>query len=112
MALFLCQLWCKDGFRKQENQIHLSKIALTANAQACRLRSVSRLVNLWLKSQWVSYYHIPRMDCAAEEQMVRMALASYTDDIQELHFDLPARHLAIYHSLQAERITQSLQRLD
>ena len=63
------------------------------------------------KSQWVSYYHIPRMDCAAEEQMVRMALASYTDDIQELHFDLPARHLAIYHSLQAERITQSLQHL-
>ena len=51
------------------------------------------------------------MDCAAEEQMVRMALASYTDDIQELHFDLPARHLAIYHSLQAERITQSLQHL-
>ncbi|RFF22867.1 cation transporter [Acinetobacter sp. JW] len=51
------------------------------------------------------------MDCAAEEQMVRMALASYADDIQELHFDLPARHLAIYHSVQAEKITQSLQRL-
>ena len=48
-GIVLCQLWCKDGFRKQENQIHLSKIALTANAQACRLRSVSRLVNLWLK---------------------------------------------------------------
>ncbi|RSO16397.1 cation transporter [Acinetobacter pittii] len=51
------------------------------------------------------------MDCAAEEQMVRMALAPYNDDIQELHFDLPARHLAIYHSVQAEMITQSLQRL-
>jgi len=63
------------------------------------------------KSQWVSYYHIPHMDCAAEEQMVRMALASYADDIQELNFDLPARHLAIYHSAQAEMITQSLQRL-
>lgn len=35
----------------------------------------------------------------------------YNDDIQELHFDLPARHLAIYHSVQAEMITQSLQRL-
>ncbi|RSO57781.1 cation transporter [Acinetobacter lactucae] len=51
------------------------------------------------------------MDCAAEEQMVRMALASYADDIQELHFDLPTRHLAVYHSVQAEMITQSLQRL-
>ena len=48
-GIVFVSLWCKDGFRKQENQIHLSKIALTANAQACRLRSVSRLVNLWLK---------------------------------------------------------------
>ena len=63
------------------------------------------------KTQWVSYYHIPRMDCAAEEQMVRMALASYAEHIQELYFDLPARHLAVYHSTQDEKITQCLQRL-
>jgi hypothetical protein len=51
------------------------------------------------------------MDCAAEEQMVRMALASYAEHIQELYFDLPARHLAVYHSTQDEKITQCLQRL-
>lgn len=45
-----------------------------------------------------------RMDCAAEEQMVRMALASYAEHIQELYFDLPARHLAVYHSTQDERL--------
>ena len=54
------------------------------------------------KIQWVSYYHIPHMDCAAEEQMVRMALAPYAGHIQELDFDLPARHLAVYHSTEAE----------
>ncbi|MFH4122493.1 cation transporter, partial [Acinetobacter baumannii] len=63
------------------------------------------------KIQWVSYYHIPHMDCAAEEQMVRMALAPYAGHIQELDFDLPARHLAVYHSTEAEKITQTLQRL-
>ncbi|TEU28447.1 cation transporter [Acinetobacter seifertii] len=51
------------------------------------------------------------MDCAAEEQMVRMALAPYAEHIQELEFDLPTRHLAVYHSTAAEKITQSLQRL-
>lgn len=112
MALFLCQLWCKDGFRKQENQINVNKSCSSCGcsnvaAQDFSVASEPR-VN---KTQWVSYYHIPRMDCAAEEQMVRMALASYAEHIQELHFDLPARHLAVYHSTQDEKITQCLQRL-
>lgn len=111
-GIVLCQLWCKDGFRKQENQINVNKSCSSCGcsnvaAQDFSVASEPR-VN---KTQWVSYYHIPRMDCAAEEQMVRMALASYAEHIQELYFDLPARHLAVYHSTQDEKITQCLQRL-
>ncbi|QXA09858.1 cation transporter [Acinetobacter pittii] len=100
------------ALEKQQNQIHLSKTSSSCECSSVPSQEYSTPSEpVTKKSQWVSYYHIPRMDCAAEEQMVRMALASYADDIQELHFDLPARHLAIYHSVQAEMITQSLQRL-
>lgn len=37
------------ALEKQDNQIHLSKTSSSCGAQARRLRSVSRLVNLWLK---------------------------------------------------------------
>lgn len=110
--VFCVSYGAQMALEKQQNQIHLSK-----TSSSCRCSSVpsqeysTPSEPVTKKSQWVSYYHIPRMDCAAEEQMVRMALASYADDIQELHFDLPTRHLAVYHSVQAEMITQSLQRL-
>ena len=93
------------ALEKQENQINVNKSCSSCGcsnvaAQDFSVASEPR-VN---KTQWVSYYHIPRMDCAAEEQMVRMALASYAEHIQELHFDLPARHLAVYHSTQDEKL--------
>ncbi len=37
------------------------------------------------KIQWVSYYHIPHMDCAAEEQIVRMALVPYAELFKNLN---------------------------
>lgn len=113
MALFFCVSYgAQMALEKQQNQIHLSKTSSSCECSSVPSQEYSTPSEpVTKKSQWVSYYHIPRMDCAAEEQMVRMALASYADDIQELHFDLPARHLAIYHSVQAEMITQSLQRL-
>lgn len=111
--VFCVSYGAKMALEKQENQIHLSKTSSSCGCSSTTSKeSFTPSEPVAKKSQWVSYYHIPRMDCAAEEQMVRMALASYNDDIQELHFDLPARHLAIYHRVQAdEMITQSLQRL-
>ncbi|QWZ60386.1 MULTISPECIES: cation transporter [Acinetobacter calcoaceticus/baumannii complex] len=110
--VFCVSYGAQMALEKQQNQIHLSKTSSSCGCSSVPSQEYSTPSEpVTKKSQWVSYYHIPRMDCAAEEQMVRMALASYADDIQELHFDLPARHLAIYHSVQAEKITQSLQRL-
>lgn len=110
--VFCVSYGAQMALEKQQNQIHLSKTSSSCGCSSVPSQEYSTPSEpVTKKSQWVSYYHIPRMDCAAEEQMVRMALASYADDIQELHFDLPARHLAIYHSVQAEMITQSLQRL-
>jgi Co/Zn/Cd efflux system component len=42
-------------------------------------------------------YHVEKMDCAAEEQMVRMRLDGM-DGIRRLAFDLPARRLDVYHT--------------
>ncbi|MBO9529695.1 MAG: cation transporter [Acinetobacter oleivorans] len=110
--VFCVSYGAQMALEKQENQIHLNKTSSSCGCSSMPSQEYSTPSEAVPKnSQWVSYYHIPHMDCAAEEQMVRMALASYSDDIQELHFDLPARHLAIYHSVQAEKITQSLQRL-
>lgn len=110
--VFCVSYGAQMALEKQENQIHLNKTSSSCGCSSMPSQEYSTPSEAMPRnSQWVSYYHIPRMDCAAEEQMVRMALASYADDIQELHFDLPARHLAIYHSVQAEMITQSLQRL-
>lgn len=110
--VFCVSYGAQMALEKQENQIHLSKSSSSCGCSSMPSQEYSTPSEpVAKKSQWVSYYHIPHMDCAAEEQMVRMALASYADDIQELNFDLPARHLAIYHSAQAEMITQSLQRL-
>ena len=64
-----------------------------------------------LLSPWVSAYHIPKMDCGAEEQMVRIALADH-NDIAALSFDSPARLLKVYHSNQsATEITHKLEAL-
>ncbi|WP_373358015.1 cation transporter [Acinetobacter lactucae] len=110
--VFCVSYGAQMALEKQQNQIHLSKTSSSCGCSSVPSQEYSTPSEpVTKKSQWVSYYHIPRMDCAAEEQMVRMALASYADDIQELHFDLPTRHLAVYHSVQAEMITQSLQRL-
>ncbi|QXD13786.1 cation transporter [Rhodocaloribacter litoris] len=55
-------------------------------------------------------YHIEKMDCAAEEQMVRMRLEGM-DGVERLVFDLPARRLTVYHRREAAGITAALERL-
>jgi hypothetical protein len=110
--VFCVSYGAKMALEKQENQINVNKSCSSCGCSSVATQEYSMpsepMAN---KIQWVSYYHIPHMDCAAEEQMVRMALAPYAGHIQELEFDLPARHLAVYHSTEAEKITQSLQRL-
>lgn len=42
-------------------------------------------------------FSVEKMDCAAEEQLIRMGLEG-ADDVESLVFDLPARRLTVYHS--------------
>ncbi len=42
-------------------------------------------------------YHVEKMDCSAEEQIVRMRLDGLSG-IRRLAFDLPARRLDVYHT--------------
>ena len=58
-----------------------------------------------------SIFKINQMDCAAEENLVRMKL----DDIQEirrLDFDLSARNLTIYHQGKLNEIEKSINELN
>jgi Co/Zn/Cd efflux system component len=51
------------------------------------------------------------MDCAAEEQLVRLALDGLPN-IQKLDFDLNTRVLSVYHTGRSEPIFQALNDLD
>lgn len=55
-------------------------------------------------------YHVERMDCAAEEQMVRMGLEG-VPGVERLVFDLPARRLIVFHTGEAEAIWSALDSL-
>ena len=52
-------------------------------------------------------YSIPKMDCAAEEQMVRTALAGRADVVNVVA-DLSARELTVVHTGEADAITSAL----
>ena len=52
-------------------------------------------------------YHVEKMDCAAEEQMVRMRLEG-TEGVRRLAFDLPARRLDVVHTGDRVPITEAL----
>ncbi|HEY1015751.1 MAG TPA: cation transporter [Herpetosiphonaceae bacterium] len=55
-------------------------------------------------------FRIPQMDCAAEEQLVRMSLAAH-DAIQHLAFNLGERTLIVTHTGEPAPITRSLEDL-
>lgn len=58
-----------------------------------------------------SVFYIPKMDCAAEEQLIRMKL----DDnpaVKSLRFDLPGRKLEVFHEDNVIPIEQSLNELN
>ncbi len=52
-------------------------------------------------------YHIPKMDCPAEEQLIRMTLAG-SEGIRSLEFDLASRTLTVMHSAGVQEITKQL----
>ncbi len=41
-------------------------------------------------------FKVPKMDCPSEERMIRMAFDG-VQEVQKLEFDLPQRHLEIFH---------------
>ena len=52
-------------------------------------------------------YHVEKMDCAAEERLVRMRLED-ADGVERLAFDLPARRLDVFHTGDRAPITDAL----
>lgn len=59
---------------------------------------------------YTTCYHISQMDCPAEEQMIRMALAPLKH-IQHLTFDLKQRTLEVQHSGDTAAISSALEQL-
>ncbi len=59
----------------------------------------------------VSRFHVAGMDCAAEEQLVRMALAEVAD-INRIEVDLDRRNVLVDHTGHADAIDDALRPLD
>jgi Co/Zn/Cd efflux system component len=59
---------------------------------------------------WRTVFEVPRMDCPAEERLIRMALDG-VDAVGELRFDLPARRLVVLHAGEAGSILARLEPL-
>lgn len=57
-----------------------------------------------------STFKVAKMDCAAEEQLVRMKLGN-REDIEGLQFDLANRQLTVVHTGPVEPIAQTLDEL-
>ena len=58
----------------------------------------------------VSRFHVPAMDCAAEEQLIRMALDD-RDDVERVEFDSQQRDVLIEHRSNAGAIGNVLEPL-
>ena len=54
-----------------------------------------------------SVFEIPKMDCPAEEQLIRLALAD-APAVARLYFDLPGRRLTVLHTGEAAPLAQRL----
>jgi Co/Zn/Cd efflux system component/copper chaperone CopZ len=58
-----------------------------------------------------SIFKVSRMDCAAEENLVRLQLSSIVT-VKSLDFDLPNRKVAVYHEGQLEEIEGAINQLN
>lgn len=57
-----------------------------------------------------SQFHIEKMDCPSEENLIRLKLGS-NESINQLEFNIPLRKLLIYHDGEVEPIVQSIESL-
>ena len=55
-------------------------------------------------------FHIAKMDCMSEEQMIRLKLEGFKN-VQSLLFDIPSRSLSIYHTGEYEGLLAALDSL-
>ena len=58
-----------------------------------------------------SEYHIPKMDCPSEENMIRLKLDGLPE-IKKLEFDLDSGKLLVFHTVKNQEITERLQDLN
>ena len=58
-----------------------------------------------------SDFHISKMDCPSEEQLIRMKLMELID-VKKLEIDLNKRQLTVYHSDNIELIQDAIKELD
>lgn len=56
-------------------------------------------------------YKVPRMDCPAEEQLIRMKLKT-SPEIRKLRFDIPDRKLEVFHTGESQGILSLLEQLN
>ena len=56
-------------------------------------------------------FKIPKMDCASEERLVRMALKD-VNKIEQLKFDVQKRKLSVYHTLDPQHLLEKLSPLN
>lgn len=52
-------------------------------------------------------FHITKMDCPSEENLVRLKLDGI-GEIKNLDFDIPSRRLTVFHEGQLEKIESSI----
>lgn len=64
-----------------------------------------------LPARWVSEFSVAKMDCAAEERLIRMALEPLAD-VRGLLFDLGNRRLRVWHDADIGPVTRTLESLD
>lgn len=57
-----------------------------------------------------STFHISKMDCPSEEQMIRLKLEPY-HEVKQLSFDIPNRKLEVYHTEEVDKIHQAISEL-
>jgi Co/Zn/Cd efflux system component len=70
-----------------------------------RRKGIRRNINLKKTS-----FHIAKMDCPSEEQMIRMKLADLST-IQAMEFDIPNRTLLVFHVDSYDSILEKLEEL-
>jgi Co/Zn/Cd efflux system component len=57
-----------------------------------------------------STFHISKMDCPSEEQMIRIKLEAFSD-VKQLSFDIPNRKLEVFHTGEVDKIHQAISEL-